>query len=247
METAYQSDIGQQRSENQDRVDSFATDAGMQLDLVADGIGGNRGGDVAAQTTVQTLGQRFLKSAPNDEAAAKQWLADQVQQINDQIIDESRKNESYQGMGTTLVAAIFFNDRQKIVIANIGDSRGYIMHQNVLTQVTIDHSLVNELVKNGDLTEQEAAVSPQNNIITRAIGISHDAQIDVNVFPFEPGDQLLMCSDGLSKTVDKQELTQVLQSDAPLKDKCSVLVEKANAAGGPDNITVLISQNDQER
>mgnify|MGYP000040183173 FL=1 len=93
METAYQSDIGQQRSENQDRVDSFATDAGMQLDLVADGIGGNRGGDVAAQTTVQTLGQRFLKSAPNDEAAAKQWLADQVQQINDQIIDESRKNE----------------------------------------------------------------------------------------------------------------------------------------------------------
>mgnify|MGYP000918499176 CR=1 FL=1 len=195
METAYQSDIGQQRSENQDRVDSFATDAGMQLDLVADGIGGNRGGDVAAQTTVQTLGQRFLKSAPNDEAAAKQWLADQVQQINDQIIDESRKNENYQGMGTTLVAAM----------------------------------------------------SPQNNIITRAIGISHDAQIDVNVFPFEPGDQLLMCSDGLSKTVDKQELTQVLQSEAPLKDKCSVLVEKANAAGGPDNITVLISQNDQER
>ena len=99
MKTAYQSDIGQQRSENQDRVDSFTTNSGKQLDLVADGIGGNRGGDVAAQTTVQALGQRFLKSAPNDEAAAKQWLADQVQQINDQIIDESRKNKKYQGMG----------------------------------------------------------------------------------------------------------------------------------------------------
>lgn len=247
MKTAYQSDIGQQRSENQDRVNSFTNDAGLQLAIVADGIGGNRSGDVAAEMTVKALGQRFLKSAPNDEATAEKWFADQVQQINDQVIDTSRKNENYQGMGTTMVAAIFFSDHQKVVIANIGDSRGYIMHQNMLTQVTTDHSLVNELVKNGDLTEQEAAASPQNNIITRAIGISADAQIDVNIFTFAPGDQLLMCSDGLSKTVDKQVMAQVLNSSALPSEKCQTLVAKANAAGGPDNITVLISQNDQER
>src|SRR5699024_10933452 len=114
----------------------------------------------------------------------------------------------------------------------------------LMTQVTIDHSLVNELVKSGDITEEEALKLPQSNIITRVIGISPDARIEVNRFKFAPGDQLLMCSDGLFKTVDKEKIKEVLLTTASCSDKCAQLVQLANAAGGPDNITVLIGLNE---
>ena len=147
-------------------------------------------------------------------------------------------------MGTTLVAAIIF--KKTLVVANIGDSRGYLLHRSTLTQVTIDHSLVNELVISGDITEEEALKLPQSNIITRAIGISKDAQIEVNRFDFNPGDQLLMCSDGLFKTVAKRDMVEVLRQPISLKAKCAQLVDMANSAGGPDNITVLIGINDDQ-
>ncbi|MCF0118508.1 MAG: serine/threonine-protein phosphatase, partial [Limosilactobacillus mucosae] len=116
-----------------------------------------------------------------------------------------------------------------------------------LDQITQDHSLIAEMIRLGELSPEEGRIHPDRNIITRAVGTGDEIKIDFFDIKLESGNQIVMCSDGLSKTVDKQELTQVLQSGAPLKDKCSVLVEKANAAGGPDNITVLISQNDQER
>lgn len=242
MKTAYQTDIGKQRSQNQDRVRVFHNGKNM-LAVVTDGIGGNRSGDVAATIAIDQLGRQFMAAQPQSVLEAKQWFQEQVLAANALILKKSQENQSYQGMGTTLVAALFFNDQQ-VVVANIGDSRGYIYHDGLLTQITIDHSLVNELVKNGDLSEDAARVSPQKNIITRAIGISPDAQIEVNSFPVKPGDLFLLCSDGLPKMVNNEQIKAVLSTDQwTLGEKCQRLVSLANQAGGPDNVTVLISQN----
>ncbi|MGM9892246.1 Stp1/IreP family PP2C-type Ser/Thr phosphatase [Limosilactobacillus sp.] len=245
MRVAYQTDVGHQRSQNQDRVAEFTDKRGNQLVVIADGIGGNRSGDVAAEMTVKRLGHRFIEDGPEDPLEAIRWFAREVQLINDEILKKSKEQVTYQGMGTTMVAAIAF--KTTLVVANIGDSRGYLFHDGVMTQVTIDHSLVNELVKSGDITEEEALKLPQSNIITRAIGISPDAQIEVNRFKFNSGDQLLMCSDGLFKTVDHQVLKSALAATTPIGDKCERLVKMANAAGGPDNITVLIGINDNSQ
>lgn len=245
MKVAYQTDIGHQRKENQDRVAKFTAPDGTLLVVVADGIGGSRSGDVAAQITVDHLGRQFQAASPNSSLEAIWWFAREVQLINDEILQKSTENPKYQGMGTTLVAAIIFD--QAMVVANIGDSRGYVLHDNLLTQVTIDHSLVNELVKHGDITEEEARNYPQNNIITRAIGVSADARIEVNRFDLGAGDQILLCSDGLSKMITREQMMGVLESDLSLTEKCSQLIKMANEAGGPDNITVLIGlAEDQE-
>ena len=245
MKVAYQTDIGHQRKENQDRVAKFTAPDGTLLVVVTDGIGGSRSGDVAAQITVDHLGRQFQAASPNSSLEAIRWFAREVQLINDEILQKSTENPKYQGMGTTLVAAIIFD--QAMVVANIGDSRGYVLHDNLLTQVTIDHSLVNELVKHGDITEEEARNYPQNNIITRAIGVSADASIEVNRFDLGAGDQILLCSDGLSKMITREQMMGVLESDLSLTEKCSQLIKMANEAGGPDNITVLIGlAEDQE-
>ncbi|MBD7895027.1 Stp1/IreP family PP2C-type Ser/Thr phosphatase [Limosilactobacillus sp. Sa3CUN2] len=245
MKVAYQTDIGHLRKENQDRVAKFTAPDGTILVVVADGIGGSRGGDVAAQVTVDHLGRQFQAASPNSSLEAIRWFAREVQLINDEILKKSKKNPKYQGMGTTLVAAIIFE--QAMVVANIGDSRGYVLHGDLLTQVTIDHSLVNELVKHGDITEEEARNYPQNNIITRAIGASADARIEVNRFEIAPGDQVLLCTDGLSKMVTREQMKKILESELSVAEKCSQLVKMANDAGGPDNITVLIGLvEDQE-
>ncbi len=245
MKVAYQTDIGHQRKENQDRVAKFTAPDGTLLVVVTDGIGGSRSGDVAAQITVDHLGRQFQAASPNSSLEAIRWFAREVQLINDEILQKSTENPKYQGMGTTLVAAIIFD--QAMVVANIGDSRGYVLHDNLLTQVTIDHSLVNELVKHGDITEEEARNYPQNNIITRAIGVSADARVEVNRFDLGAGDQILLCSDGLSKMITREQMMGVLESDLSLTEKCSQLIKMANEAGGPDNITVLIGlAEDQE-
>ena len=245
MKVAYQTDIGHQRKENQDRVAKFTAPDGTLLVVVTDGIGGRRSGDVAAQITVDHLGRQFQAASPNSSLEAIRWFAREVQLINDEILQKSTENPKYQGMGTTLVAAIIFD--QAMVVANIGDSRGYVLHDNLLTQVTIDHSLVNELVKHGDITEEEARNYPQNNIITRAIGVSADARIEVNRFDLGAGDQIFLCSDGLSKMITREQMMGVLESDLSLTEKCSQLIKMANEAGGPDNITVLIGlAEDQE-
>lgn len=245
MKIEYLSDIGRRRSQNQDRVAAFSNRT-RQLALLADGIGGNRGGDQAACLTISLLGENFRKSAPKNVKHAKKWLQDQVNLANQLLIKKAHERIEYQGMGTTLVAALVL-DPETVVVANIGDSRGYLLHEGELTQVTTDHSLVSELVRNGDLTIQQARRSPQQNIITRAIGISPSSEIDLRVVRFQAGDALLLCSDGLFKMVDHTTIVSELTKPTPIKERVQRLVDLANAAGGLDNITVLIGESDQER
>lgn len=244
MQTAYQTDVGRQRQENQDRVNFYQRDPDRQLAIIADGIGGSRGGNVAAEMVIQALGHYFQYNPPATPATTKAWFQLAVAAVNRSILNRAQEETLYQRMGTTMVAAIFFG--HQVVIANIGDSRAYIFHQDLLTQVTADHSLVNELVKTGGLTEQEAARSPQKNIITRAIGINQTAKVDVNEFTLGPGDQLLLCTDGLSKLVSTAAIAATLKQPCNPATKCQQLINQANAAGGNDNITVLICVADQE-
>lgn len=244
MEIAYQTDIGQEREDNQDYVGVFTNQDQLTFAIVADGIGGHQGGDVASSMAVSHIGYHFEQTTFKNPMDAVRWLSDQVRIENEKIIDKSNQFKDLNGMGTTMVAAIFFDDQ--MVVANIGDSRGYLRRNGELNQLTEDHSLVNELVKRGVITEQEAKTHPQKNIITRTLGISPDADIDINLYQLESSDQLLLCTDGLSNMVSNQQLDGVLKSDQTLAEKCQQLIKMANEAGGPDNITVLIADNAQE-
>lgn len=244
MEIAYQTDIGQEREDNQDYVGVFTNQDQLTFAIVADGIGGHQGGDVASSMAVSHIGYHFEQTTFKNPVDAVKWLSDQVQIENGKIIDKSNQFKDLNGMGTTMVAAIFFDDQ--MVVANIGDSRGYLRRNGELNQLTEDHSLVNELVKRGVITEQEAKTHPQKNIITRTLGISPDADIDINLYQLESSDQLLLCTDGLSNMVSNQQLDDVLKSNQTLAEKCQQLIKMANEAGGPDNITVLIADNAQE-
>ncbi|KIS03441.1 Stp1/IreP family PP2C-type Ser/Thr phosphatase [Paucilactobacillus wasatchensis] len=244
MEIAYQTDIGQEREDNQDYVGVFTNQERLTFAIVADGIGGHQGGDVASSMAVSHIGYHFEQTAFENPMQAVQWLSSEVRDENEKIIDKSNQFKDLKGMGTTMVAAIFFDDQ--MVVANIGDSRGYLRRNGELHQLTEDHSLVNELVKRGEITEQEAKTHPQKNIITRTLGISPDADIDINLYQLEPDDQLLLCTDGLTNMLDNQQLESVLQGSQSLQEKCQQLIKLANQAGGPDNITVLIAENVRE-
>ena len=241
MEVAFRTAIGKQRADNQDYVDVFTNQAGQHLALVADGIGGHQGGDVASAMAVSHLGHDFELTAWTTTTAASQWLSQQITMENHSIIEKSNQFADMNGMGTTLVAAVYFTD--EVVIASIGDSRAYLLRDGQLRQLTEDHSLVNELVKRGEISRQAARHHPQKNVIIRSLGISNDANFDLNTYPLVLNDQLLLCTDGLTNMVDDQQIATVLESAQPLEAKCDRLIELANAAGGLDNISVLIIAN----
>lgn len=241
MEVAYRTSIGKQRNDNEDYVDVFTNQAGKHLAIIADGIGGHQGGDVASAMAVSHLGHEFEQTTLATPEAAQKWIATEITAENQSIIDKSNQFADLNGMGTTLVAALYFTE--EVVIANIGDSRAYLMRDGELRQLTEDHSLVNELVKRGEISRQAARHHPQKNVIIRSLGISDDARFDLNTYPLVLGDQLLMCTDGLTNMVDDQQIQAVLTSERTPKEKCDQLIDMANAAGGLDNITVLLLAN----
>lgn len=242
MEYTYRTDIGRRRPNNQDYVGLFANNGGATLAIVADGMGGHQGGDVASEMAVSHLGFAFEKTDTKDIEAIVRWLVYELQHENDVILDKAQKYTDLTGMGTTLVAVIVSGNR--FVVANIGDSRGYLYRHNHLVQITEDHSLVNELVKRGELTAEEAKRFPQRNVITRSLGVSDDVDADVTIYDMEYDDYLLLCSDGLTNQVSDDEIAAVLAQDMPVGSKAQELILKANAAGGPDNITCLIIHQD---
>lgn len=241
MKVAYRTSIGKQRNDNEDYVDVFTNQAGQHLAIIADGIGGHQGGDVASAMAVSHLGHEFEETDLKTPSAARQWITTQITAENQSIIDKSNQFADLNGMGTTLVAALYFTE--EVVIANIGDSRAYLYRDQQLRQLTEDHSLVNELVKRGEISRQAARHHPQKNVIIRSLGISNDARFDLNTYPLVMNDQLLLCTDGLTNMVDDHQIQEVLASDQTAQAKCDLLINLANAAGGLDNITVLIITN----
>lgn len=239
MHAEFRTDRGRIRNHNEDNGGIFENQLGNPLVIVADGMGGHRAGDVASEMAVRLLSEKWRDVADMKSAVEiDSWFREAIQAVNEQILAHAKQDPTLQGMGTTLVAAVFANSQ--IIVANVGDSRGYIMKNDILEQLTEDHSLVNELLRKGEITKEDAENHPRKNILLRALGIEGNVETDVFILPFQSKDQLLLCSDGLSNMLPKQEIEAILTSQRTLAEKADIFITKANANGGEDNITVLL-------
>jgi PPM family protein phosphatase len=241
MKAVFKTDRGRIRQHNEDNGGVFLNLSGQRLAIVADGMGGHRAGDVASEmalTNLQDLWNETKEVKSADEA--EEWLKTNIEKGNKAIYEHSLNVSECEGMGTTVVAAIITD--QFTTIANIGDSRCYILNESGFQQLTDDHSLVNELVRTGQISKEDAEHHPMKNVVLRALGTEEKVNMDIKTIIFEEEDMLLLCSDGLSNKVSEKEMTTILKSDRELEEKAEALVELANNNGGEDNITIVIVQ-----
>jgi protein phosphatase len=216
------------------------------LFAVCDGMGGAAAGEVASQLAVDILYEKMIDGVPADRIVERNELARRlvrsVESAGLRIFQEAKADRTRRGMGTTVTAAALVDE--VLFLAQVGDSRGYILREGQLVQVTRDQSLVNQLIEAGQLTEEEAETFEHNNIILQALGTADTVQVDLTYVELRKGDTLLLCSDGLSGMVRFDEIRDtLLQFSEPL-EACKALTEKANLAGGHDNITVVIVKFD---
>lgn len=226
-------DVGMVRATNQDQ---FLVST--PLFAVADGMGGHAAGEVASKVAVDTLGASF-HGGPSTPAG----LAEAAHAANRQVWEHAQTDPDLRGMGTTLVAIALVdgdNGAEQLAIANVGDSRAYRLHDEALEQVTVDHSLVQELIDEGQIDEEEAAIHPQRHVLTRALGVDPDVAVDLILLPPRPGDRFLLCSDGLIREVGDDLVASVLRRESDPDTAAAELVGLAREHGGSDNITVVV-------
>ncbi len=225
------SDVGRVRTVNED----LALES-LSLFAVADGMGGHVGGEIAARTAIDTLQAEFARKA------SAEGLAAAIHEANKAVWERGHADVDLRGMGTTLIAAalVATDDGDRLVLANVGDSRAYRLHAGELVQLTTDHSVAEELVARGELSEEEAAVHPHRHILTRALGVQPDVAVDVWELVPEEGDRFLLCSDGLTNEVSTDRITDVLMRTRDPRESAETLVRMANQAGGNDNATVVV-------
>lgn len=236
MEYFYMTDPGKVRDHNEDSLLIVKNRNGEILMIVADGMGGHRGGEIAANIVVSQIGKRFetMGSVGNKEDATN-WLRDIVSEANASIYKYTSEHTESAGMGTTVVVAIYTEDF--LLIGNIGDSSGYVLKNDKLHKVTEDHTLVNLLVKSGKLTKEEAQNHPRKNVLMVALGAT--TQVEMDIFDVEDKVQgVLLCSDGLTNMLDDETMTKVLNESKPIDEKLQKLIQKSNNRGGTDNISV---------
>ena len=238
MKTFSKTDIGRKREVNQDYV--FVSDQPVgnipNLLIVADGMGGHNAGDYASKFVVQVLKKELAKSR---EDGPRAMLKKAIASANHQLIAESKTDAKLEGMGTTLVAATVIE--HTLYFANVGDSRLYLLNDEI-RQLSKDHSLVQEMVRLGGLNAEEAKHHPDKNIITRAIGVKEDIEIDFFEYRLKKGDIILMCTDGLSNMVEDEEIFQIVRSSRDVVEAVEQLIERANSNGGKDNIVVIVAE-----
>jgi protein phosphatase len=227
-------DVGRVRAGNEDSLFN-----GRTVFAVADGLGGHAGGEVASAAAVAPLaaldGRGFA-----DPAEAAEALAGAVRQANAAILDQAAGDPGLWGMGTTLTAAAVAGDHH-LQLAHVGDSRAYLLRDGSLEQLTTDHTVVGELVRRGRLSPEQAAVHPERSILTRAVGLDPRVPVDTpDPLELAAGDQVLLCSDGLTETVPDAAIAELLSAPGDGDAACRSLIDAANAAGGPDNTTVVL-------
>lgn len=245
MKAVFMTDRGRIRQHNEDSGGIFTNKDGHRLAIVADGMGGHRAGDVASDMALENLKNRWIDSQGIDTAEqAETWLQANISEVNSILFQYAAKNIDCEGMGTTIVAAIT-NDRFA-TIANIGDSRCYILNDTGFQQLTEDHSLVNELVRSGQISKEDAENHPRKNVLLRALGTEKEVEIDTKTIMFEEGDVLLLCSDGLTNKVREEEMKAILTNGGSLDEKARSFIDLANENGGEDNITLLILEFDDD-
>lgn len=241
------SDIGLKRENNQDYM--FASsESDFPIFLVADGMGGHNAGDIASSMAVKSIvkfideNKEMLKN-PDD---IKRYIKKAIDQANDEIFIKSLDSSEFNGMGTTLTMA-YIGDKN-LVIGHVGDSRAYLIREGKIIQLTDDHTLVNELIKNGSIDKDEAKDHPQGHVITRAIGTSYKIKSDVFSKDITNNDIIILCSDGLTNMIDDDVILRVIEKydKKDMNNICNVLVKLAKENGGRDNITVIGINMDNE-
>jgi protein phosphatase len=233
-------DPGRARSNNEDSV---ATDEGCALAVLADGMGGYNAGEVAsnmATTFIRAELGRWLREASSQasDAEVRRAMDICVDNANRAIFNAANSNPQYAGMGTTLVVAVFRDDR--LLLGHVGDSRCYRLRGGRLSQITRDHSLLQEQIDAGLITPEQAAFSANKNLVTRAVGVEDTVLLETHQHEVMAGDLYLMCSDGLSDMIDDAGIAQLLQTHETLDGACRALIAAANDAGGKDNISVIL-------
>lgn len=236
MNYFYITDPGKVRERNEDSVLITSNDKGEYLLVVADGMGGHKDGEVASSIAVSHIGKRFkeISSVGNKEDAIN-WIQSTVSEANVLIYKYVAEHPESEGMGTTLVISVL--TPTFLLIGNIGDSSGYVYKNKKLHKITIDHTLVNLLVKSGELTEEEAKNHPRKNVLMKALGASTNVEMDI--FNVELNvDGIFLCSDGLTNMLDNDQIVKVLNDKGTIEEKLEKLVFKANNRGGNDNISI---------
>lgn len=236
VEVASITDVGRKRETNQDDFGCVDLPSGARLLVVADGMGGHAGGATASRVAVETV----TRSGATAEGAAPDRLRGALVQANREVYRASLEDSSLSGMGTTAVALLIEPDGAAWV-AHVGDSRAYRLRGDGIEQLTEDHSVVAEMERRGMITAEEARVHPRRNEVLRSIGIDPDVEVDVVRVSVEPGDLLLLCSDGLSGVLEDSEIADGVRNQ-PLEAALAGLVERVNARGGPDNVTVQVAR-----
>ena len=237
MKYSYRTDPGKVRERNEDSVNIVENASGEILMAVADGMGGHKDGEVASSIALNHIATRFksISSVGNKEDAIN-WIREIVKEANALIYKYVAEHKESAGMGTTMVLAMLTKDF--LLVGNIGDSSGYVIKNKKLHKVTVDHTLVNLLVKSGEITEEDAKNHPKKNVLMRALGASPDVEMDI--FNVELGvEGIFLCSDGLTNMLDDDTIMKVLNNDdMDIDEKLDKLIFKANNRGGSDNISI---------
>lgn len=243
MQIFFKTDVGLVRSCNQDSCRFGKISDTCAWSVVCDGMGGANGGSVASSEAVEEISrivcEGFSFEMSDDEL--KELLVSAVKSANTRVYTMSCENDNLKGMGTTVELA-FIRD-EKLSVVHAGDSRVYLVSSGKISQVTVDHSLVQQLVDRGQITAEEARVHPSKNYITRALGVEDKLEVDYITRPFVKGDKLIMCTDGMSNYFEIHDLLDVVES-TPFEELAEQLVELAKERGGSDNITVTVLVNE---
>lgn len=236
MKSYYLTDTGKVRSHNEDNVIIVKNKNNEYLMAVADGMGGHSAGEIASSIAVDDLSKKFLNEFDKfEKVEAVNWLRTIVLDINEQIFEHVKANAESKGMGSTLVVALI--TEKYILFANIGDSSGFAMKDGKLHKVTYDHTLVNLLLKAGELTKEEAKEHPKKNVLMKALGANDPVDIDIFDCDLDV-EAILLCSDGLTNMLDTLQIEAVLNGDEDIEDKVIRLIRKSNNRGGTDNISI---------
>lgn len=236
MKTFSMTDVGKRRESNQDYVYMSESPIGNlpNLFIVADGMGGHNAGDFASKYTVEQIVDHVSNSS---QTTPVEIIREAIEAANTALIEKARTDQTLSGMGTTIVLAVIID--HSLYVANVGDSRLYLLHDKI-EQITKDHSLVQEMVRMGEMNEAEAREHPDKNIITRAIGAADEVEIDFFEQQIQAGDTILLCTDGLTNMIDDSDIFTIICTQRDIVEKAQRLVETANRNGGKDNITVAI-------
>lgn len=243
MKIGYKTHIGMVREHNEDSyliIDKFYPK--FCVFAVADGMGGHNAGEVASKMAINSIKKFFQENHNRDEYIFNvKNIKHLVEKINMEIFKRSQSLPIYNGMGTTLTLIISFD--YKIYIVHIGDSRAYKINDNGINQLTEDHSLVAELVKEGKISEGDALIHPQKNVITRALGTEKNVSPDIYNYPLDSNDIILLCTDGLINSISEGQIYDILIKNIDFQQKAELLINYANDNGGKDNITAILFQS----